>query len=360
MNRQIIGYAFEENKRLTRRDLERHALEVWCEGYEGVELAGSTEVLDTSRRPPAYVVADAYARLKDCQCYRIYANAARCDIGDAEEAESASDSELTKPQPYAKHAQKAAGNIFECSVCYGEFPTKEAVGCQSNEQTGKKHLFCVNCTIDYVHVAVGELPLAKNFDGVRCMEDGCEQAICTGSLPSVLDEGTVDRLQERCTRELLRNIPGLERCKFEDCGFAQEVTQSTEQNLYFFCPLCQVTFCRMCKRNIDVHLDSTCEQLEKAERDEAERQRKNAVEDAKRIEINKLSEQINEAKIRKCPVCKESQLKNDDDGSCSKMTCKCGATYCYLCLEPNIRYDHFKKYVAVFSFCVILILTMMY
>lgn len=104
MNRQIIGYAFEENKRLTRRDLERHALEVWCEGYEGVELAGSTEVLDTSRRPPAYVVADAYARLKDCQCYRIYANAARCDIGDAEEAESASDSELTKPQPYAKHA----------------------------------------------------------------------------------------------------------------------------------------------------------------------------------------------------------------------------------------------------------------
>lgn len=154
-----------------------------------------------------------------------------------------------------------------------------------------------------------------------------------GSLRSVLDEGTLDRLQERCTRELLRSIPGLERsdsisgnfqigsiaqrvfllrCKFEECGFAQETTQTTEQNPYFFCPLCQVTFCRqalfvflltgqyscahallrdtlrMCKRNIDVHLDNTCEELAEAERREAERQRKVAAEDAKRIDINKL------------------------------------------------------------------------
>ncbi|KAH7715667.1 hypothetical protein AAVH_16910, partial [Aphelenchoides avenae] len=87
-------------------------------------------------------------------------------------------------------------------------------------------------------------------------------------------------------------------CKFEDCGFAHEVTQSTQQNPYFFCPFSPLptvptvpglpTFCRICKRNIDVHLDSTCEQLEKAVRDEAERQRKNVAEDAKRIEINKL------------------------------------------------------------------------
>ncbi|KAH7709526.1 E3 ubiquitin-protein ligase ARI3, partial [Aphelenchoides avenae] len=84
-------------------------------------------------------------------------------------------------------------------------------------------------------------------------------------------------------------------CKFEDCGFARGNTEHGTEPVLLL-PAVPVTFCR--------------------------------------------SEQINE---RKCPVCKESQLKNDHDGSCNKTTCKCGATYCYLCLEPDIRYDHFKK-----------------
>lgn len=95
---QTIRYTFDESKRLTRRDLERHALDAWCVGYEGVELARATEVLYTS----VYVVADARALLKNNQRYRIYAKAARWDTEIAKVAEPAGDREEAKSQPFIK------------------------------------------------------------------------------------------------------------------------------------------------------------------------------------------------------------------------------------------------------------------
>lgn len=101
---QMFRYTFDEKKRLTPRDLERHAIDVWCTGYEFAALVSDTEVLDSSHLPHAFTVADARTLLANGQRYRTFAKAVRWASDDTEETESASDNEELRPQPSFKKA----------------------------------------------------------------------------------------------------------------------------------------------------------------------------------------------------------------------------------------------------------------
>ncbi|KAH3747407.1 hypothetical protein DPMN_181833 [Dreissena polymorpha] len=46
---------------------------------------------------------------------------------------------------------------------------------------------------------------------------------------------------------------------------------------------------------------------------------------------------MTKAKVRMCQRCKAQFTKED---GCNKMTCRCGATMCYICREPDVRHKH--------------------
>ena len=121
--------------------------------------------------------------------------------------------------------------------------------------------------------------------------------------------------------------------------------------MIFRCPIedCQTESCRNCGK--DPHIPLKCHEVEKEKR-----------EDAGRL---KVEEAISAAKIRTCPKCSKSFIKQvsfffselvpsvacaplsllsfEQDG-CNKMSCPCGAKICYICREilqaPN-PYKHF-------------------
>lgn len=47
---------------------------------------------------------------------------------------------------------------------------------------------------------------------------------------------------------------------------------------------------------------------------------------------------IDAAKIRKCPRCSKSTIKSE---GCNKITCGCGAKFCYVCRTSIKNYEHF-------------------
>ncbi len=50
---------------------------------------------------------------------------------------------------------------------------------------------------------------------------------------------------------------------------------------------------------------------------------------------------MTEAIIRQCDKCKTALEKVE---GCNKLTCRCGASMCYLCKKPNIDYAHFCQH----------------
>ena len=51
-----------------------------------------------------------------------------------------------------------------------------------------------------------------------------------------------------------------------------------------------------------------------------------------------VEEAITAAKVRHCPSCKKSFIK---ESGCNKITCSCGIKVCYLCQKKINDYSHF-------------------
>ena len=219
--------------------------------------------------------------------------------------------------------------MFECGVCFTEKTIDKRIMC-GNTESELRHSFCRTCLRGHASAAAEDMPLAEGAVGLKCMEFKCMNAIYYSTIRSLIPKEIRQRIDSRILEENL-GLSGLnlERCR--DCNYAVEMEETKEQNKVLECQNCEKKWCRLCQRewNED-HFGISCEELDK----------KTSVDRKRR----KLEEKLNEVVVRTCGKCGLQMIKQD---GCNKMTCRCGATMCYVCRKPNINYEHFCRHVRI-------------
>jgi len=217
--------------------------------------------------------------------------------------------------------------MFECGVCFTEKSIDKRIMC-GNTESEVRHSFCRTCLRGHASAAAEDMPLAEGAVGLKCMEFKCMNPIYYSTIRSLIPRETRQRIDNRILEENL-GLSGLnlERCR--DCNYAIEMEETKEQNKVFDCQNCERQWCRLCHREWDEdHFGISCEELDE----------KNNIDRKKR----KMEEKLNEVLVRICGKCGLQMIKQD---GCNKMTCRCGATMCYVCRKLNINYDHFCRHV---------------
>ena len=207
------------------------------------------------------------------------------------------------------------GQKIECGCCYGDAAFEDMVQCLEG------HLFCASCLMNYAK----EAAFGQGKAALVCMSDGCDGTFPMSQLRKALPTNILEKYEDRVQEESLSlaQMDDLVRCP--SCDFAAILPP---EDKVFKCqnPSCAKETCRYCKEDWSEHFGLKCSEIEKSAQ--------------KDVRLS-YEEKMTMAKIRKCPKCGCEFTKSD---GCNKMTCRCGATMCYVCRKPNIGYNHFCQH----------------
>ena len=210
---------------------------------------------------------------------------------------------------------KEEGQKIECGCCYGDAAFEDMVQCLDG------HLFCASCLMNYAK----EAAFGQGKTTLVCMSDGCEGTFPMSQLKKALPAKILEKYEDRVQEEslTLAQMDDFVQCPY--CDFAAILPQEEK---VFKCqnPSCAKETCRYCKEEWSDHFGLKCTEVEKSAQ--------------KDVRLS-YEERMTMAKIRKCPKCGCKFTKSD---GCNKMTCRCGATMCYVCRKPNIHYNHFCQH----------------
>jgi TRIAD3 protein (E3 ubiquitin-protein ligase RNF216) len=223
-----------------------------------------------------------------------------------------------------KNAQ-ATHTGMECSCCFDEVAVEDMVSCRD-----EGHLFCVDCLKSFAETQIfgmGNLGIDKETKKrsleLKCFHsDGCASGFGRSGLEKALPKRSLEKYDE-VQFILSVEVAGLDDIvSCPNCGY-QAALQPSQR--VFKCPVidCLYESCRECGEA--AHIPLRCDENKKT--DEKETKGRLAVEEA-----------ISEAKIRKCPKCSKGVIKSD---GCNKISCSCGAHFCYVCRAKILNYTHF-------------------
>ena len=216
---------------------------------------------------------------------------------------------------------------FECGCCFADAAVAESVPCNNG------HLFCQDCIKRYVE----NISFEAGKSSLTCLDTtNCDATFSMRDL-DFIDGNVIEKLQERQQKDELAEAFGGEggadggadqqehfhQCPF--CDFSCIVEPTTQ---IFFCFNCEKSSCQYCNVAWDKHFEYgyVCDEVEN--------------DDESKVRL-KTEEAMTTALVRKCHKCATPMLK---ESGCNKMTCRCGAFFCYLCKQPIKGYDHFCQH----------------
>lgn len=207
------------------------------------------------------------------------------------------------------------GQKIECGCCYGDAAFEDMVQCLEG------HLFCASCLMNYAK----EAAFGQGKAALVCMSDGCDGTFPLSQLQKALPTNILEKYEDRVQEESLSLAQMDDFVRCPSCDFAAILPP---EDKVFKCqnPTCAKETCRYCKEEWSEHFGLKCSEVEKSAQ--------------KDVRLS-YEEKMTMAKIRKCPKCGCEFTKSD---GCNKMTCRCGATMCYVCRKPNIGYNHFCQH----------------
>ena len=207
------------------------------------------------------------------------------------------------------------GQKIECGCCYGDAAFEDMVQCLEG------HLFCASCLMNYAK----EAAFGQGKAALVCMSDGCDGKFPMSQLRKALPTNILEKYEDRVQEESLSLAQMDDFVRCPSCDFAAILPP---EDKVFKCqnPACAKETCRYCKEEWSEHFGLKCSEVEKSAQ--------------KDVRLS-YEEKMTMAKIRKCPKCGCEFTKSD---GCNKMTCRCGATMCYVCRKPNIGYNHFCQH----------------
>ncbi|CAD5123798.1 DgyrCDS12109 [Dimorphilus gyrociliatus] len=199
----------------------------------------------------------------------------------------------------------------ECGCCFSDIAFRDMIQCADG------HLFCKDCLRNYAKEAI--------FGGggqsiLQCMNAECDCQFPHQLLQTTLDQKTLEKMDER---QFLENITKAKISNLHSCPFCNYKVIVPENNKVLECERCERGSCIYCREEWDDHFGKPCHEIEKS--DEASLRKK-------------FEEEMTQAKVRKCYQCGTSLIKSE---GCNKMTCRCGAKFCYVCRSKIKSYDHF-------------------
>lgn len=210
-----------------------------------------------------------------------------------------------RKEPAVHVAEGSAKPIqkFACEICSEEKTADNIICCE------KKHYFCHDCVNkSYTGMITGDVKIISG-----CFHIGCESRFDNDELGTVVPAKTLGKIRFKKLQKKLKESE-LYKCPYcpyygpkEENGTLQCLSED-----------CARLSCIACQED---HEGKTCEEAKKT----------------KKVDVNLIAD---ENLIRPCPVpsCRNRVLRED---GCSKMTCSCGRSFCWVCSATVKDYSHF-------------------
>lgn len=193
---------------------------------------------------------------------------------------------------------------YSCSICMND--VDKVILCTHD------HNFCPDCLKKTYETMAYDTTIVPKL--------GCIAPRCDGDFNSEEIDYIPAKIFGRIRFKLLQKTE-LKESRVFRCPYCTYSTLEEPQFDYFQCYNmdCALKSCRTCK--LVYHPEMTCE--------EAGKKSKRKIDYSFKVDSNL---------IRNCPKCDIQTLRTD---GCSKMTCSCGAKFCWLCEKEVKGYDHY-------------------
>ncbi|VDD86529.1 unnamed protein product [Enterobius vermicularis] len=210
--------------------------------------------------------------------------------------------------------------IITCAACLEEVVLNKTVWCKPEDSSSNSkadHVFCFKCIENEVRELVdggGNIEVL----GFPCIKGrGCSQILYWDKILKVLPEPLRGRVEVMVQSANLRASDiEVESCR--NCGFSASLEEPKTANQVFNCPKCDAAQCRLCLRKwTKEHEGRSCEEMQNLEASH-----KTPADSAVHI-------------------CGRCGMGYERKKRLNRITCRCGAVYCYLCCQADVTYDHF-------------------
>ncbi len=218
-----------------------------------------------------------------------------------------------------------------CMIC-DEKPDKSIIFHKTRRQT---HMMCLDCGIGYLKpiITIATNNVRKNIrvdSGIiRC--PGSVKGQTRNMCKHVIELGNLEVPDCEISIDIFRLIYVIQNdnsyiCPESKCGQVVEVDSEYIGNQIVCQGGCMASWCIHCMVS-PFHTGKSCIEVEA---------------ESMNTENGKMIWELKtKGKLKFCPCCRSPCIKND---GCNKMVCaSCHKNWCWLCLSPNIDYNHYNS-----------------